>query len=369
MSEAIAALEDGMRQCAQGQAIRRPRIDNFLPTHRAEEYFCFSSMEGGIREPGYYALRIKPEIVLFPPGGSSRRLKYSSRMGLWGGLIFLYSVDNAELLAILNDGYVQHVRVAATGALGMKYLSAPNSRVMGIIGSGGMARTFALAAKETRPIERIQVFSPNREKLLTYCAEMGEKLSCEIIPASSAEDACHDADIVSCCTNSMVPVLKAEWLKPGSHVSHVAAWELGDDVYDRIGVVGQLVRRTALSVQGFVDDDFALRMDNVMSYAGGTPAERERLSPARSRADWYPNATLVDCVDWDTGTPYRVENPDAIATLAHMTYGVVGGDTASSAALQGIQFATTAGKLYERAVAQGIGQMLPTEMFLQDIPT
>lgn len=56
--EVIEALEHGVRQFARGDAIRRPRIDNLLPTAKPDEYFCFSSMEGGIRDPGYYALRI-----------------------------------------------------------------------------------------------------------------------------------------------------------------------------------------------------------------------------------------------------------------------------------------------------------------------
>ena len=63
LPEAIEAMERMLRQFARGDAIRRPRIDNFLPTTRADEFFCFSSMEGGSRAPGYYALRIKPDVI------------------------------------------------------------------------------------------------------------------------------------------------------------------------------------------------------------------------------------------------------------------------------------------------------------------
>ena len=38
-AEAIDGMELGMRQWARGDAIRRPRIDNFLPTSRADEFF------------------------------------------------------------------------------------------------------------------------------------------------------------------------------------------------------------------------------------------------------------------------------------------------------------------------------------------
>src|ERR1700686_5129002 len=64
--EAIEPMERMLRQFARGDAIRLPRIDNFLPSTRADEFFCFSSMEGGSRAPGYYALRIKPDIISWP---------------------------------------------------------------------------------------------------------------------------------------------------------------------------------------------------------------------------------------------------------------------------------------------------------------
>ena len=166
MAEAIDGMESGVHQMARGDAIRRPRIDNFLPTSRADEFFCFSSMEGGIRDPGYYALRIKPDILYWRDEGDGlRRMNHSVQPGLYGGLVLLYRVENAELLAIMNDGYVQHVRVAATAGLGMKYLSRQDCRVLGMLGSGGMAHTFAEAAVAVRPIERIQVYSPNAPML------------------------------------------------------------------------------------------------------------------------------------------------------------------------------------------------------------
>jgi hypothetical protein len=116
-SEAIDVLEHGIREFARGEAIRRPRIDNLIPTRRAEEFFSFSSMEGGMKNPGYYALRIKPDIISWPTiDGMRRRVTYCHKPGLYGGLVFLFSVDTAELLAIMNDGYIQHLRVAVSAA-------------------------------------------------------------------------------------------------------------------------------------------------------------------------------------------------------------------------------------------------------------
>ena len=126
---AIEAMERMLRLFARGDAIRRPRIDNFLPSTRQDEFFCFSSMEGGSRAPGYYALRIKPDIISWPRvNGKVRQRKYATRPGLYGGLVLLYNTDNAEFLALLNDGHIQHVRVAVTAALGVKYMARADAR-------------------------------------------------------------------------------------------------------------------------------------------------------------------------------------------------------------------------------------------------
>lgn len=373
--EAVEALENGIRQFAKGDAIRRPRIDNFIPTRRAEQFFAFSSMEGGIREPGYYALRIKPDIISWPTiNGLRRRVTYCSKPGLYGGLVFLFNIDNAELLAIMNDGYIQHHRVAAAAAIGAKYLSRPGAKTLGIIGSGGMARSFAEAFRVVRDITAIKVFSPNQEHVKEYIRDVSKKVDCEVVPVENARDALVKADIVATCTNAYAPVIEGKWLEPGTHFANVTAYEVGPDLFNRVDVVGLLVRRTPMSVAGFVDDDFAIRIDG-MTYAAGRPEERAKIPPSSAKLQnregrhRFPNARYVDCVHWETGEPYRRSSEDETTTLENNSYGTLPGDAAHSAGIQGIQFASVGGLIYERAREKGLGSELPLGMFLQDMPT
>jgi ornithine cyclodeaminase/alanine dehydrogenase-like protein (mu-crystallin family) len=369
VKEATDAIADGLRQFANGDAVRRPRIDNFLPTSRPDEFFCFSSMEGGVREPGYYALRIKPDILAWPiVDGKERRISYSFKPGLFGGLVLLYRVDNAEFLAIMNDGVVQHIRVAATAALGSRYLAREDSQVVGVIGSGGMARDFAVGAVNERPIQRIQAYSPNRDHLETYCNEMSERLGCQVVPMKSAEAATRGADILALCTNSQDPVIEPDWIKPGMHLTNVRSPELSPAGYARIEVAGLLARRTPMSIGGYVDDDFSIRGD-VMAYTAGQPDERARIPAGAPSKNRYPNARYVDCCNWQTSEPYRRERPDEITILTTNSMGTLEGDAGASSGIQGIQFAAVAGKIYENARATGLGTELPQDMFLQDIPT
>ncbi|MPZ39039.1 MAG: hypothetical protein GEU95_13435 [Rhizobiales bacterium] len=369
-ADAVAAVEEMLRKYAKGDAIRRPRMDNFLPTTRPDEFLCFSSMEGGSRGPGYYALRVKPDIISWPEiDGKRRRVTYSYKPGLYGGLVFLYNSDNAEFLAILNDSYVQHIRVAATGALGAKYMANKDARVLGIIGSGGMARSFAMTMKAVRPIERIQVFSPNRERLELYCTEIGAKLDCEVVACTSAKEAARSADILSLCTNAQSPVVEADSIEPGTHITNVLTEELSDAAFTKVKAVGLLARRSPMSLAGFVDDDYGGIRGDAMSWVGGQPDERARVPRYQSRPHRYPNAEYVDCVNWKTGEPYQRKSRNMVTSLATNSFGVLEGEGGASSGIQGLQFAAVAGAIYEGARRQKLGQELPREMFLQDTPT
>ena len=368
--DAVAAMEGILRQFARGDAIRRPRIDNFLPTRRSDEFFCFSSMEGGSRAPGYYALRIKPDIVSWPlVNGKQRRVSYSYKPGVYGGLVLLYDTDNAEFLAIMNDGYVQHVRVAATAALGVKYMANPEARILGVIGSGGMARSFALGIKAVRPIERVQAYSPNRERLEAYCNEMAARLACEVVPCLSAKEAARDANVLSLCTNSQVPVVEADWIQPGAHVTNVLTTELAAQGFARINAVGLLARPTPMSLSGFVDGDYGGIRGSAMAYVGGQARERDMIPFYAKAPERYPNAKYVDCVDWKTGKQFQRERADMITSIATNSNGVLEGEAGPSSGFQGLQFASVAGAIYEGAKRLKLGTEFPRELFLQDTPT
>ena len=367
---AMEALSEGIRQLARGDALRRPRIDNLIPTENPENYFSLSSMEGGIRHPGYFAVRLKPDIYGWVKQfGKMRETTYNTRPGLYGGLVLLFSTRNAELLAIMNDGYVQHLRVAATAALGIKYLSREDSRVMGIYGSGGMAKFFPLTANVARPIERIQVYSPNRARLEAYLDLMKPKIDAEIVLVDDPEKVAKDADILASCTTSMDPVPKPEWIRPGMHLNSVTPWEFSPEVCAKIDTAGILVRRTPPSAKGLIDDGFGMKL-HVMSWIAGTEAERAKVPVGPRSENRYVNARIVECCDWTTDRSYSQQRQrDGITVLANHSYGTLEGDIGISAGIQGVQFASIAGRIYEGAVAAGVGYKFPDGMFVQDIPT
>src|SRR5207237_4286563 len=134
--------------------------------------YQWGTMEGS-STAGYFAIRRKSDVVYETREGNVvTEEKYASRPGLFCGLIFLTSVETGEPLALMNDGVLQHMRVGADGAIGVKHLAKKDASVVGMLGSGGMARSHVASLRCVRDIRRVQVFSPTRENRERFAREM-----------------------------------------------------------------------------------------------------------------------------------------------------------------------------------------------------
>src|SRR5574341_1503844 len=274
MKTCIEAMEDAYRELSEQRAGYRPRIDFYVPAE--PHYYRWGTMEGASRKLGIFAIRMKSDMLAWEnQDGFMVEDKYCIERGRYCGLIFLTSTRNGEPLALMNDGYLQHMRVGACAGLGTKYLARKNSKILAMLGSGGMARTYALAIKEVRPIEVMRVFSPTRSNRERYAQEMTERLDIEVISVDSPEKAVQGADIVSLTTDSLVPVIKAEWLEPGMHINNVRNNETGPDVLQRVDV------RARLGTSTLAADRHAPGVttgsDGMFGYIAGTPEEKEKI--------------------------------------------------------------------------------------------
>lgn len=349
MPTCLEAMEEAYRELAEQRAGYRPRIDFYVP--QEPHYFRWGTMEGASRKLGVFAIRMKSDMLVWNREGKFQtEEKYCIQPGTYCGLIFLLSVRNGEPLALMNDGYLQHMRVGACAGLGAKYLSRQNSRVLGVLGSGGMARTYAMAIREVRPIERIQVFSPTKANREKYAQEMTDKLQVEVEPVDSPEKAVQGADIVALTTDSLIPVIKAAWLEPGMHVTNVRNNEAGPDVLARADIIARLGSAT------FVLDNpppgTIGGSDGMFAYFAGTPEERKRVPTAPSRE--IDNSRIGTIPDVMAGR-WAGRTDDRQITFLN------------NQGTQGLQFAAVGAKAYELAKAKGLGHPLPTEWFLQDI--
>ena len=346
MKSCLEALEIAYGDLLKGDAVYRPRLDVWVPCERPDGYYRWGTMEGASREMGVFAIRMKSDIVHWPDGLTEE--KYCIRPGTYCGLIMVFSVRNGEPLAIVNDGVLQHLRVGACAGLGVKYMARADAPVVGIFGSGGMARTYLMAFHEVRKIQRVKVYSPTKANREAYAKEMSEKLGLAVQAVDNPEAVVRDADIVAACTDSTHVVFdEPEWLKPGAHITCVRACEIGPRVVKRCDLSIKLGRNTVDTM-----DEGMVRLHGNVGYMAGQPDERARVpNPV---VDNYRGDYFSYFMDLRAGKVSGRTSPNQITFFIN-------------AGTQGLQFAACAGKVYQLAREKGAGRELPTEWFLQDV--
>lgn len=136
------------------------------------------------------------------------------------GLMMLISSQTGIPQAILLDnGYLTEVRTAAAGAIASKYLSKEKIETVGVIGAGSQARFQVRVLKLVRDFKKVLVYTRSTERAEKYAKEMAEELGIEVEAAKSAEQVVRSSEIVVTTTPAKEPIIKAEWLHPGLHIT------------------------------------------------------------------------------------------------------------------------------------------------------
>ena len=345
MKTCLDALEVGYRDLIKGDALYRPRIDVYFPNETPDGYYKWGTMEGASRTLGVFAIRMKSDMLTWPDRLTDE--KYCVRPGTFCGLIFVFSTRNGEPLAIINDGVLQHMRVGGCAGLGAKYLAREDASVVGMIGSGGMARTYLMALHEVRKLEKVKVYSPTRKNREAYAGEMGEKLGIPVEPKQTPQEVVRGSDIVATCTDSLVPVVTdLSWVEKGSHLTSVRGNEWPMEVLKMADYTTKLGRNTIVAM-----DEGMVRMHGTAAYVAGQPEEKARIPNPEVDLKKGHYESLIDLM---AGKARGRKHRDDI------TYFINSGT-------QGLQFAAVGGRVYQLAKERGLGRELPTEWFLQDI--
>jgi ornithine cyclodeaminase len=142
----------------------------------------------------------------------------SSREGV-RFLVYVFSAERGHLEAIVEANTLGMMRTGAAGGVAAKWLAREDARIVGIFGSGWQARGQLEALAAVRRLERVKVFSRTAEKVARFCEAMRSKLSLDVVPAASPDDAVKGSDIVVTITTSATPVFNGEALAPGTHVN------------------------------------------------------------------------------------------------------------------------------------------------------
>jgi len=341
VKDCIEAMEDAYRELGERRGASGVRSEILTPTARDDGLYSLLTMAGVAPKLGVGAVRINSDILTWPrTSDGSKRVKIPAAPGgRYVGLVLLFSVETGEPLAIYPDGVIQQMRVAATCGLAAQYLARKDARAVGLLGTGWQARGQAAAIAAVRPIERIRCYSPDRARCQAFASEMTERLGIDVV-AASAREAIEGADVVMCATSSMHPVLSAEWIKPGMHISSLKRLELDESVAAKADIVVTHVREAASHIVRSAGADLAR----------DTEIEKAALSKDLKQDELPDLADLVL-----KHTPGRRSESDVTLFLNYTGLGY--------------QFAATGHVLWQRVKDRGIGRELDTDWFTSEVPS
>jgi len=165
--------------------------------------------------PAYVTTReaLGAKAVTFYPGNAARNLPTHM------AVILLWDSATGELLAMIDGRLITEVRTAAVSAAATKALARPDAAVLALLGSGVQARSHLKALRRVRPIAEVRVWS----RTPAHAKEFVERLELSVRAVPTAEEAVRDADLICTVTSATEPVLRGEWLSPGSHINAVGA--------------------------------------------------------------------------------------------------------------------------------------------------
>jgi alanine dehydrogenase len=302
MPMALEAVEESLRQQGNGELSLHPRRRLKLPDNAVLHY-----MAAGDPVHGFIGMKL-----------------YMSVRGAVRFLVPLFRSGTGEMAALLEADALGQIRTGAATGVATKYLANANARTAGIIGTGYQARTQLEAVAAVRRLDKVRAFGRDPERRAKFCREMSRRIGVEVEPVDSAETAVLGLDILITATSAMKIVLEGPWLSPGVHVNAIGAnWaqkrELDDAAVNRADtIVVDSIEQAKMEAGDLIltFGNNASRWDAVREL-GAIVAGK---TPGRTAADQITLFKSNGIATWDLAVAVRV---------------------------------------YELAVAQGVGQSIP----------
>lgn len=207
--------------------------------------------EGLLISPPRFHVDTNDGKIVFTAGGSNEDhvagFRVYTTFGKDDQFVAVYDSLSGTLKGIIHGSYTGILRTGAIGALSVKFMSRRNSENLGIIGSGKQAFIQAIGALSVRNFKRIAVYSPNRKHLGEFTEKLRKSTPVEVQMEISAENVARNSDVLVTATTSSVPVVKAEWIRPGTHVVSVGRKSVDEHELDpEIGNMASVVATDSL---------------------------------------------------------------------------------------------------------------------------
>jgi ornithine cyclodeaminase len=215
--ELIDVVASAMADLSAGRASMPDRVAALVPERDA----LLGAMPGYVPSLGALTAKL---VTLFPRNAGGPLPTHQALVGA-------FDPDTGEPLAIIDGTAITALRTAAGSALSTRLLARADARVLAIVGTGVQARAHARAVPLVRELGELRVAGRSADKAEGLAAELRD----EGLPARAApsyEEAIRGADVVCATTHALEPVVRGEWLAPGTHVTSVGYNTAGRELDD-----------------------------------------------------------------------------------------------------------------------------------------
>lgn len=229
MKDVIESVEEGYKAYCSGKVLQPDIVSIEIPQANGEMdikagYSCSTEIISVKCASGFYNNQRDADL----PNSLSTVLLFDGSTGL--------------PLCIMDGSPITGCRTGAAGAVSARLLARKNSGTVAVIGTGEQARMQVRALKEVMEIKKILVWGRAAGQMSAYQREMQSELQCTVDTYSSPESAVTQADIIITTTPVKAPIIKREWVRPGTHIIAVGAdmegkQELDASLFDGARVV------------------------------------------------------------------------------------------------------------------------------------
>src|SRR3954470_21230528 len=223
----IEALAGAMADLSAGRA----SVPNRVGAMVEERDGMLAAMPGYAPAAGALASKL---VTLFPENAGTDLPTHQA-------VIVVFDPATGRPEALLDGTAITAIRTAAGSALATRLLAREGAVTLAILGTGVQARAHARAVIRVRPFEELHVAGRSRAKAEALARELADELDVPVRAAASFEEACAGADVVCATTHSLEPVVKREWVAPGTHVTSVGYDPRGREVDDATVVDARVV--------------------------------------------------------------------------------------------------------------------------------
>ncbi|MFY9609519.1 MAG: ornithine cyclodeaminase family protein [Blastocatellia bacterium] len=200
MKTAIEAVEEVLRDQAEGLATNRPRHRVAMPASQLHV------LAAGDKRLGVTGLKVYT--------GSRKGARF---------LVLLYDAESGDMLAMIEADRLGQMRTGAASGVATKYMSRESADTLGVYGTGWQAESQMMAVCAVRQIKSAKVYGRNGERREVFARRMTALLRTEVTAAGRPEETARDCSIIVTATSAREPVLKGEWIEPGAHLNVVGS--------------------------------------------------------------------------------------------------------------------------------------------------